>query len=81
MRISVTLDDDVVARLTAEARKSGESFNEVINRGLRAGLNLEPASSTQAPFRITPRDLGLKRGLSLDCIAQLLDQIEGPAHR
>jgi hypothetical protein len=32
-------------------------------------------------FRVQARDLGLRPGLQLDNVTELLEQIDGPAHR
>jgi plasmid stability protein len=82
MRTTLTLDDDVAAKLKAEARRSGRPFRDVVNEALRAGLMKRRASSPRTPFTLTARDLGnLKPGLSLDSIGDLLDQVEGPLRR
>ena len=82
MRTTLTLDDDVAAKLKAEARKSGRPFREVVNDSLRRGLLARRTCQGAQPFKIEARDLGgLKPGLSLDCIARLLDEVEGPDHR
>ncbi len=81
MRTTLTLDEDVAAKLRAEARKTGRPFKETLNACLRAGLSLrKPAKSIQV-FRVLPRDMGLRPGVSLDKISTLLDEIEGPEHR
>ena len=48
MRTTLTLDDDVAAKLRAEARKSGRSFKETVNQVLRLGLHTgeKPASKS-----------------------------------
>ena len=38
MRTTLTLDDDVAAKLRAEMRRSGMSFREVLNDAIRRGL-------------------------------------------
>ena len=82
MRTTLTLDEDVAVRLKAVARRSGRAFRDVVNETLRHGLARPPASPARTPFRVKARDLGrLQPGLSLDNIAELLDQVEGPAHR
>lgn len=82
MRTTLTLDDDVAAKLKAEMRRTGKSFREVVNEHLRRGLLARRAASTRVPFTIRARDLGnLRPGLSLDCIAELLEQVEGPDRR
>lgn len=82
MRTTITLDEDVAAKLRALMRRSGQSFREVVNTTLRQGLTRPPAAVGQGPFQATVRDLGgLHPGLRLDNIGELLEQIEGPLHR
>ena len=38
MRTTLTLDEDVARQLKERARRSGESFKEVVNSVLRQGL-------------------------------------------
>lgn len=77
MRTTLTLDDDVAAKLKAEVRRTGNSFKKVVNEVLRRELN-RPAAKELPPFKVKARDLGLRPGLSYDNIEELLDQIEGP---
>jgi hypothetical protein len=80
VRTTVTIDDDVAARLRAEVRRSGRTFKEVVNHYLRLGFAKN--SEKQRPFRVQARDLGiLHTGVSLDCIATLTDVVEGSRHR
>jgi plasmid stability protein len=82
MRTTLTLDDDVGAKLKAEARRSGRSFREIVNETLRRGLATRRTAPTQEPFRVAARDLGqLLPGLSLDSVADLLERVEGPLYR
>jgi hypothetical protein len=82
MRTTLTLDDDVAAKLKAEARRAGMPFREVVNDMLRRGLASRRETGRRQDFKITPRDLGdLKPGLSLDNVAELIEQTEGPLHR
>jgi Ribbon-helix-helix protein, copG family len=82
MRTTVTLDDDVAAKLKAEARRSGRPFKQTLNAALRRGLVRPATSDDSPPFRVRARDLGgLREGLSLDSASRLLDEIEGPLHR
>lgn len=82
MRTTLTLDEDVAAKLKSLVRRSGRAFREVVNETLRRGL-ARPAQSARAePFKVQARDLGrLRPGLSLDCIGKLLEEVEGPLHR
>ncbi|HYH45329.1 MAG TPA: DUF2191 domain-containing protein [Thermoanaerobaculia bacterium] len=80
MRTTLTLDDDVAAKLKAESRQAGRSFRDVVNETLRRGLAQRRAAPR--PFKVTARDLGnLRPGLSLDNVAELIEQLEGPLQR
>lgn len=81
MRTTLTLDDDIAAKLRAEARKCGEPFKQVVNRTLRCGLIAQKQVKALPPFKIEPRDLGLRPGFDLDNIEELLDKVEGPFRR
>lgn len=82
MRTTLTLDEDVAAKLQAEARRSGRSFRDTVNDTLRRGLASRRIKRAQEPFRVIVRDLGnLRPGLTLDSVADLIEQVEGPLHR
>jgi hypothetical protein len=81
MRTTLTLDEDVAAKLRAEVKRSGGPFRKVVNETLRRGLASQRTTVRQPPFKVVPRDLGLRPGLSLDNISELIEQIEGPVHR
>lgn len=51
MRTTLTLDDDVQARLEREARREGKSFQEVVNYYLRWGLTAHQAYHTMSRHR------------------------------
>jgi hypothetical protein len=72
----LTLDDDVVTRLRAEAARTGKPFKTVVNDALRAGLDNRRARARRA-FKVTARDLGVRPELDLDDVEGLLDQVEG----
>jgi hypothetical protein len=82
MRTTLTLDEDVAAKLKAEARRAGRPFREIVNEMLRRGLASQRITARRQTFRVAARDLGdLKPGLSLDNVAELIDQMEGSLHR
>lgn len=78
-RMTVTLEDDVLERLTALMRRTGQPFKDVLNDAVRRGLDrpLRPLT----PFRVEASDLGTQPGIELDDISRLLEQVEGPAFR
>jgi hypothetical protein len=82
VRTTLTLDEDVSAKLKAESRRTGRSFREVVNETLRRGLLQRRGAESRQAFRVNVRDLGdLRPGLSLDNVADLIERVEGPLHR
>ena len=82
MRTTLTLDDDVAAKLKSESQRAGRPFREIVNETLRRGLESRRAAAQRRAFKVTARDLGnLKPGLSLDNIAELIEHVEGSLHR
>jgi plasmid stability protein len=80
-RTTITLEDDLLRRLKAEARRTGRSFKDVVNTTVRQGLAGESAAKP-APFSMHgARDLGGYPGLDYDNIAKLIEFAEGPGHR
>jgi hypothetical protein len=78
-RTTLTLDDDVAARLDGEVRRTGRAYRAVVNDALRRGLEAGPADPP--PFHVDPRPMGLKPGIALDDISGLLDLLDGPSPR
>ena len=82
MRTTLTLDNDVAAKLKTESRRAGRPFREIVNETLRRGLASRRATVRRQAFEVKARDLGgLKAGLSLDNIAELIEQVEGSLNR
>jgi hypothetical protein len=81
VRTTLTLDEDVRAKLEAEMRKTGRSFKETVNEVLRIGLTAPHVAKPAKPFKIYARDLHARPGLNFDNIGELLEQIEGPFHK
>jgi len=81
VRTTLTLDDDIAALLEREVKRSGDSFKGTVNRLLRLGLTAARQPEKSKHFEITPIPMGLRPGLSYDCIAELLEEAEGPYHR
>jgi hypothetical protein len=81
IRTTVTLDDDVVARVKRESQSRGASFRDTLNDLLRAA----PLDSGNKPrrrtLRIKPTHMGHKPGLNYDSIESLLEYGEGEGHR
>jgi hypothetical protein len=80
MRTTLTLDDDVAAKLKAEIRRSGNTFKQLVNNLLRRALNA-PRPKVSKSFRVRARKMGLVPGLNYDNIAELIEYGEGPFYK
>ena len=81
MRTTLTLDDDVAAKLKVESRKTGRPFRDTVNACLRAGLSMRKQSEAAQAFRVKARDMGMRPEINIDKVSALLDELEGPEHR
>lgn len=81
MRTTLTLDEDVAAKLRAEARRTGLTFKQVVNSLLRLGLNMRARTTALTRFKVKAKRLGLQPGLTYDNIEDLLERTEGAFHR
>lgn len=80
MRTTLTLDDDVAARLEA-LRQGRRSLKQVINDTLRAGLDqMDRQQQPEPPYRITSFHL-CRKVPSLDNIAEVLAGAEAESWR
>jgi hypothetical protein len=74
------LDNEVANLLKEEMRRSGLWLKETENGLLRRGLMASSGKTTKA-FVVTPLAPGLPLGLSYDNVEDLVEALEGPAHR
>jgi len=81
VRTTVTLDEDVAAKLKAEARRSGRSFKEIVNELIRLGFAIRRDRKPLKRVTVKARSLGLRPGLDYDRTGELVEQLEGPYHR
>jgi plasmid stability protein len=79
MRTTITLDEDVAAKLKMTARKSGRPFKDVVNDALRAGLAVENQARKLPPFKIEPGDLiRLDARRNYDKPEDVFDELDTP---
>lgn len=76
MRTTLTLEDDVAARLKTEMKRSGEGMKAVVNRALRLGLGMSDKPVEPEPFCVEPHSFGFRPGTDLDRLNQLVDELE-----
>lgn len=81
MRTTLTLDDDVSAKLREHALKSGRPFKEIVNQFLRIGLKAAAGLPPRDRFVVKARPLGLQAELSYDNVEDVIEQLEGSLHR
>lgn len=82
MRTTLTIEDDIAAKLQKKLKKSeGKTFKDIVNETLRLGLLSEGNLKKTGKFKVRSRALGVKKGLNYDNIGELLEQIEGVAHK
>ncbi len=81
IRSTVTLDDDVVARVKWESVARGASFRDTLNDLLRAALLSIDRKPRRRALEILPTHMGHKPGVNYDSIESLLEYGEGDRHR
>lgn len=82
MRTTITLDDDVAAKLNAEMRRrKTNNFKETVNDVLRRGLLARRELSAAGAFKVRARRLGNRPGTRFDDVGELLEQLEGATHK
>lgn len=80
MRITMTLDPDVAARLDDVRRGAGGDLQAIVNRALRSGLRTIESVGTgvgQEPYHMTPTSLGGCRLPDLNRVSEALSVAEG----
>jgi Arc/MetJ family transcription regulator len=82
MRTTLTLDDDVAAKLKALEKSERRPFRAIVNDALRAGLRvLHQRPARRTPHRTSGFDLGTSLVGSLDNVEDVLERAEGPNRR
>jgi Arc/MetJ family transcription regulator len=77
VRTTLTIDDDLVAKLKKLAQRGRLSFKEAVNATLRRGLGTqELAGRKAAPFRLETFRSAFRPGVDPLKLNQLLDELE-----
>lgn len=80
MRTTLTIDDDVAARLERLKRERNASFKDIVNEVLRRGLDSDAQPKTRKPFCLKTFDMG-EALVPLDNVAEAIALIEGDDHK
>jgi hypothetical protein len=82
MRTTLTLDDDVAARLKAAVKRQRRPFRAIVNDVLRLGLaGIDKRPPRRHAYRTTGFDLGTSLVGSLDNVEDVLLRVEGEHRR
>jgi hypothetical protein len=82
MRTTLTLDDDVAARIERLRKTRKQSLKRLVNEALREGLKqLATPQRKRAPFRTEAVDLGRCLIGNVDNVAEALAVAEGESFR
>jgi len=81
VRTTLTLDDDVAAKLKQHCRDSGHGMKAAVNDLLRLGLNARRACEPETSYRVVARPLRARPGIDLDNVGDLMEQVDGSDHR
>ncbi len=76
MRMTVTIEDDIAARIEELRKRDGQSLKQVVNLLLRDGLHRQGRPRAK-PYRTRPRKLGLRPGFDASRLSQLADEVDG----
>jgi hypothetical protein len=76
MRTTLTLEPDVARKARKYAGEHNTPFKDVVNRALRIGLEALQQRPKTIRFRTKPKPLGLRPGIALDNIADVLDKLD-----
>jgi hypothetical protein len=74
VRTTVTLDEDVAAKLRQVSRERGVSFKAALNGAIRLGLSA--AAPPARSFRVHALPLGVRPSVDLDKALNLAGEVE-----
>lgn len=81
MRTTLSLDDDVAARIEQLRRVLDKPLKELVNEALRRGLIGIHKARAPSPYRTNPVDVGRCRLPNIDDVASALAVAEGEGYR
>jgi hypothetical protein len=77
MRTTLTLDDDLMKSLQGKARRTGETWKDVVNSTLRIGLRAGEKPAPALPrFEVKAKGGSFRAGVDLLRLNQLNDELE-----
>ena len=76
MRTTLSIDDDIAARIEERRRMTGQSLKQVVNQLLRAGLRSSERLPEARPYRTKTQKLRLCPGFDAVRLNQSVDELE-----
>jgi hypothetical protein len=84
-RVTLLLDDEVVAELQKMADRIGCSLERVVEEAVKSSVQASPAhpvsDKPSKPMEIPSKALHARPGIRFGSLEEMLEQAEGPAHR
>jgi hypothetical protein len=81
MRTTITIDDDIAARLLRLAEDQKKNKKDIINEILRRGLEEARENPSIKKYTTRGKDLGQCRYPSMDDISDIIAVAEGESHK
>ena len=76
MRTTLTIDDDIDARLRLYAQRRNMRYKDAINEALRKGLERVEMCEGEPEFVVETADYGVAAGVDSGKLNQLYDELE-----
>jgi hypothetical protein len=77
MRTTLTIDDEIAAKLKLRAKKAkNKAFEQIVNETLELGLRVYDDLNRSPKFYVRSRRMGYIKGLSYENVGNLLEQVE-----
>jgi hypothetical protein len=76
VRTTLTLDDDVSARLWLEVRRTGKSLKQVVNECLRLSFDGLQTAKPARKFKVRPFMAGPPPGMTFDNVEEFIAYLE-----
>lgn len=76
VRTTLTLDRDVADYLRKEMPRTGQGLKATVNEALRRAFRIAGKPPRPPHFEVRPHAFGVKPGIDLDRMNQLVDELE-----
>jgi hypothetical protein len=77
MRTTLTISDELDARLRKIAREQNRSYKEIVNEVIRHGLDRLEVAEPRPEYHVRTRDYEFQPGIDRQKLNLLFDEIEG----